>query len=135
MGTELNCPGDEVDHLAAGLAGLDAPRPGLFGRFELAQRRRQRARGDVAELVAADAAVILDRVEPIGLLGFFRDVALAAELIGARDLEHRVPIDRRIILRGRRIVRRRHGGQVELLAGIGIDHGGIDQAVAAHPHL
>ena len=79
--------------------------------------------------------LFLISVEPIGQLGLFRNVAFAAELISGRDLQHRVPVDRRIILRGRRIVRRRHRGQVELFARIGFDHGRIDQAVAAHPHF
>jgi hypothetical protein len=83
--------------------------------------------------MAADAAVVLHQIEPIGQMGFRWNIALAAELVGARNFQHRVPVDRRIDLRRRGVVRRRHRGQVQLLAGIAIDLRRVDEAVAAHP--
>jgi hypothetical protein len=49
--------------------------------------------------------------------------------------QHRIPIDRRIILCRGGIVRRRNGGEIELLARLGLDLGRIDQSIAAHPDL
>ena len=37
----------------------------------------------LAELMAADAAVVLHQIEPVALLDLLGDVALAAELVGA----------------------------------------------------
>ena len=85
--------------------------------------------------MAADAGLVLDRGQPIGLGELFGNVALAVELIRGRDLQHRVPIDRRIILRGGGIVGRRHGGEVQTLARLAVGLGGIDQAIAAHPYF
>ena len=103
---------------------------------EFTQARRERARGELAHLMAADAAVVLHQVEPVALLDLVGDVAvLLAELAGVRNLQHRIPVDRRIVFCRLGLVRRRHRGQVQLLAGLAVDLGGIDQAVAAHPHL
>jgi hypothetical protein len=44
-------------------------------------------------------------------------------------------MDRRIILRGRGLVRRRHRGQVQPPAGLAVDLRGVDEAIAAHPDL
>ncbi len=89
---------------------------------ELAEPFRERARRELAHLMATDAAVVLHQVEPIGLLDLLRNVAvLLAELAGRRDFQHRVPIDRRVILRRGRLVGRRHRAQIELLAGLAVD--------------
>ena len=133
IGVEAEIAGDEIDHQRAGLAGLHAARPGFFRGFEFAKSLRQRARGEVAELVAADAAVVLHGVEPVGLLDLVGNVAVAAELIGAGNFQHRIPVDRRIDFRGFRGIRRRHGFEIELLAGLGFDLRRIGEAIAADP--
>src|ERR1700674_1569918 len=76
----------DVDHQLAGLSGLGAADPGLFAGFEIPERLRDRARGQLAELMAADAAIVLDQIEPIELPDTAGDVAVTAELVGARDL-------------------------------------------------
>ena len=128
-----------VEHLFAGLPGLDAAEPRFFGSIELAQRiryvLRERARGKLAQLMAADAAVVLHRVEPVALGYLGGNCALAAELARLRNLHHRIPIDRRIVLRRGRLVRRHHRLQIEILAGRGFDLRRIDQPVAAHPDV
>ena len=106
-------PRQLVSHLLTGLAGLNAAHPGFFSRLELAERRRDCAGRQLAQLMTADAADVLHLLEPVGLGEFVRNAVLAVELTGLRDLQHRVPVDRRIILRGRRLVRRHHRGQVE----------------------
>src|SRR5439155_416314 len=58
-----------------------------------------------------------------------------AKLIGIRDLEHRVPVDRRIVLRRRRIGRRRDRAEIQWLAQLAVDLRRIDEAVATDPHL
>src|SRR6185295_18867274 len=84
----------EADHLHARLSGLDAAQPGvrvdavLLGEELLGDR----ARRELADLMAADAAIALDGVE----INFLRDVRgeglAGAELFFARDLHHRVPV-------------------------------------------
>ena len=71
--------------------------------------------------MAIAAAIGLDEVEPLLLgLEIFRDavalVAGAGEAALVGDLDHRGPVDRRIILRRRGEARRDDGGQVEDLA-------------------
>ena len=124
-----------VDHQRRGLAGLDAPRPGFLATVEVAELRRDGPRRQLAELMTADAGLVLDRGQPIGLRQFVGNVALAVELIRGRNLQHREPINRRIILRGGRVVGRRRGGEVQTLARLAVDLGGIDQAIAAHPYF
>ena len=85
--------------------------------------------------MAADAGLVLDRGQPIGLGELVGNVALAVELISGRNFQHREPINRRIILRGGSVVGRRRGGEVQTLARLAVDLGGIDQAIAAHPHF
>ena len=127
--------GGDGDHVLAGLAGLDAADPGFFvGLDRVHVEFRNGAGRKLAELMAADAAVVLHAVEIVGDLDVRRRV-LAAEDLGLRDLHHREPVDRRIILRGLRLVRRRHGGQIELLAGLALHLRRIDEAVAAHPDV
>ena len=85
--------------------------------------------------MAADAGLILERGQPIDLRDVIRDVALTAELILARDFQHREPVDRRIVFCRLGVVCRGHGSQVDVLAGDGVDFRRIDEAVAAHPNL
>ena len=127
--------GQRIDHQRGGLARHGAAAPGVLARLELAERRRDRAGGQLAKLMAADAGPVLDHREPLGLGDLLGNVAFAAELAGLRDLEHRVPVDRRIVLRRRRLVRRRHRLEIELLARLAVDLRRVDEAVAAHPHL
>src|SRR6185312_13595400 len=54
-------------HGLAGLAGLDPPYPGIVHIVEMTELGLQRAGREIAELVAADAAIALDLVEPIVL--------------------------------------------------------------------
>ena len=105
VGRAAELAGRDVGHQFARLARLGAADPGVFAGLEVAERFRHRAGPGLAELMAADAAIVLDQVEIVGLLDVGRNVALAAELIGARDLHHRVPVDRRIIFRRRALVR------------------------------
>ena len=125
--------GQEVDHLLAGLAGLHAPHPRLGGGFERPEALRDRAGRELAELMAADAAVVLHGVEPALLGDLGRDVALAAELADRRDRQHRIPVDRRVVMRRRGRARRRRRREGEDAAGLGLHLLGIDEAVAAHP--
>src|SRR5262249_26015181 len=96
---------------------------------------RDGAGGEVAELMAADALAALERADPFDLGDIGRDVTLTAELVGARDLHHCVPVDRRIIHRRGGLTRRRHRRKIEMLTGLAVDLGGIDEAIAAHPDL
>ncbi len=95
---------------------------------------RDRAGRQLAELVAADAAVVLHAIEIVGELDVRRRF-LAAEYTGLGDFHHREPIDRGVILRGGRFARRGHGFQVEQLAGRALHFRRIDEAVAAHPDV
>ena len=99
----------------------------------MAERRRQRAGRFLAELMAADARPVLHNREPILLRDFLRNGALAAELALVRDLQQRVPVDRRIIMRRRGLVRRDHGGEIERLARNPAHFGRVDKPIAAHP--
>ena len=49
--------------------------------------------------------------------------------------QHRIPVDRRIILRRSRVVRRRRRLEIEVLPRLAVDLRRIDEAIAAHPHL
>ncbi len=124
-------PSDVVRHVGHRLAGRDAPRPGLDRGIEMAELLRNGTRRLVAELVAGVAAVGLREVEPLALTACFpyREFALL------RNLEHRIPVDRRIIFRRGGCARRDHRVEVDDFSGDGLDLEGIDQPVAAHPHL
>ena len=135
IGRTAEVAGQRIDHQRRGLARHGAAAPGVLARLELAERRRDRAGGQLAKLMAADAGPVLDHREPLGLGDLLGNVAFAAELAGLRDLEHRVPVDRRIVLRRRRLVRRRHRLEIELLARLAVDLRRVDETVAAHPHL
>src|SRR5687767_11640804 len=84
--------------------------------------------------MTADAAGILHRADPRVLREPRRDAALAAELIGRRNLEHRVPVDRGVVVRGGRFVWRWRRGDREPLARLGCGLRTIHEAVAADPH-
>ena len=132
-------PAEIRRHLQHRLAGLDAPLPGVGRRRELAERLRDRARRLVAELMTRVAAVGLDHVEPLGLaLEGGRDAVAvgsgAGEVALVRHLEHRVPVDRRIVFGGGGRARRHHRVQIEKAAGRGANLRRVDQAVATHPH-
>jgi hypothetical protein len=127
--------GEHVHHQRRGLTGLHAALPGLFAGLELAQRGGNRPRRELTELMAADASLILECRQPIHLRDVVRNIALAAELVLAGNFQHREPVDCRIILRRRRIVRRRHRRQVDVLAGLGFGLGRIDETITADPNL
>ena len=86
-------------------------------------RRRKR--------MAAIAAAGLDGVQP-GALAFHPP---QREFILRRHLQHREPVDRRIIFGGQFGTRRRHRGQVQSLARRGSHLWRIHQAIAAHPDV
>ena len=56
------------------------------------------------------------------------------ELALLRDLQHRVPVDRRVVFRRRGGVRRDDRLEVEDLSGRRLHLRRVDEAVAAHPH-
>ena len=57
--------GELVGHLLAGLAGLDAPHPGLLARLKWPNCAGIVRVSLLAELVAADAADVLHLLEPV----------------------------------------------------------------------
>ena len=127
--------GGDGHHVLAGLAGLDAAHPGFLVRLDRVHvELRNRAGRELAELMAADAAVVLHAVEIVGDL-HVRRTRPCCRRLRIRDLHHRVPVDRRIVFRRRRLVRRRHRGQIELLAGLALHLRRVDEAVAAHPDV
>ena len=84
--------------------------------------------------MAADAAVVLHRVQPVALRDILADTRMfAVEIARGRDVKHRVPVDRRIILRRGGSVWRDRRGQVELLSRLAGDFRAIHESVAAHP--
>src|SRR3989338_1058921 len=91
-----------VEHSFAGLPGLDAADPRLLGSGELAHRERnafrERARGKLAHLMAAHAGPVLYLGEITPERNFGGNLAFAAELVLVRNLEHGIPINRRIEL-------------------------------------
>src|SRR4029453_9698206 len=101
-----------VEHLFTGLPRLDAAEPRFFGSGKLAERvrylPRERARGKLAQLMAPEPTVVLHRIEPFGLRYVGRNCSLAVELARVRYLHHGIPINRRIVFRRRRFVRRHH---------------------------
>ena len=132
--------GQLAHHELRGLSRLHPAYPGLFGSVEVPQGGLDGARGKLAELVAANAAVVFHFVEPLGLrhLGgdsgiFTADGIVAVELVGGGNLQHRVPIDRRIILRCGGFVGSDHGGEIQMLAGFSHHFRAIHQSIAADP--
>ena len=125
--------GEPIDHPFPGLARGDAAHPGFLARFEFAERARDRARGFLAKLMAADAVDIVHPLAPDILRDLLRNLGAAAEILCRRNLHQRVPVDRRVIMSRRGLVRRRHRREIDLLAGLGAPLGRIHQPVAAHP--
>ena len=105
--------GDAVGHHLAGLAGGDAAHPGVLAGLELAELRRDGAGRLLAELMAADAVDVVHLLAPAVARDVLRNVGRAAEVLLRRNLHHHVPVDRRIIVRGRGRVRRGHRRQIE----------------------
>ena len=131
-------PAEGHGHVGLRLTGLEAACPCLDRIVGGSPFLRNRANTLGAERMARLARV-LDRVDPIVLRLHHRldAVALlagAGEFALVRNLEHRIPIDARIVFRGRGGSRRRYGGQVEILSGRRFHFGRIDQPIAAHPH-
>ena len=127
--------GEPVGHHLAGLSGRDAADPGVGAGVELAELRRDRARRLLPELMAADAVDIVHAHAPDVARDALRNVGMAAEILLGRQLHHRVPVDRRIVMRRRGRIRRDHRGVIERLAGLGAHLRRVDQPVAAHPDL
>ena len=125
--------GNPVRHHLARLTRLEAAHPGIPARLERTELRRDRAGGLLAELMAADAVDVVHLPQPVGLGDVLGNVGRAAEIARRRNLQHRVPVDRRIIVRRGRRVRRRHRRVVEHLPGLRAQLGRIHQPVAAHP--
>ncbi len=88
--------------------------PRLGAGVELAELRRDRPRRLLAELMTADAVGVVHLPDPVVARDVLRDVGVAAEILGRRNLHHRVPVDRRIVVRRRGRARRGHRRQVEL---------------------
>src|SRR5206468_9740577 len=107
--------GEPVHHELAGLAGGDTASPRFRPRLELTELGRNGPRRLLTELMAADAVSVVHPVAPDFLCDVLRNVSGAAEILRRRDLHHRVPVDRRIIVCRRPRVRHRHRGEVELL--------------------
>src|SRR5262249_24375864 len=115
--------GNPVGHLLAGLPGLDAAHPRFCAGLELAEGGRDRPGRLLAQLMAADAVDVVYLPEPVLASDVLRDITRAAELARRRNFQHREPIGCRIILRCRRLIRRRHRAQIELLARLAVDLG------------
>ncbi len=128
---ELSC--NAIGHHRTGLAGVYATHPGFLVRFEFAERFGNRARGKLAELVTADAVHVVHLTQPVIDGNAFRDAALATEFAQRRNLHHRVPIGRGIILGRRPLIGGNDGSEIELLTGLGVHFLRVDQSVASHP--
>src|SRR6516225_2586533 len=121
-----------IDHLHHGLAGLDAPLPGLDRGFESSERWGNGARRAVAELMAGEAAIGLDDVKP-SLLALDATDAATLKFALIRHLEHRKPVDCGKILGRRSRVGCRNGGQIEPAARNGGRLRRVGEPIAAHP--
>ena len=136
---EGTIPLDGLDHVLAGLPGLNPAHPRVLARLEVTQQRRQRTRRLGADGVTVEAAVGLEFAQELRLRLHSRVDAVAVvpgtgEFVRARHVEHREPVHRRIIFGRSGFVRRRHRGQVDDLARCRGDLRRVDQAIAAHPH-
>jgi hypothetical protein len=86
--------------------------------------------------VTADTAGVFHRADPVRLRQARRNRGvLAAELIGSGDREHRVPVDGRVIVGRGGLAGRRHGGDVQPLAGPGSALRAVNKTVSASPHV
>ena len=130
---------DRTDHIVLCLSRLNAPRPCFRRIIEMAERGGDRARAEGADPVAGDAAGGLDNIQPCRVtLDVLRHVLVAVragEVALVRDVQHRKPVDRRVILRGGRRIRRRHGRQIDGLPRRRHDPRRVDESVAAHPDI
>ena len=132
-------PADVGHHLHHGLPRLDPACPRFLRRAEVAQLLWNGAGRLVAELMAGVAAVRLHDVEPLGLApkGGRRAIAVGSgtgELALLRHLEHRVPVNGRVVLRRGGGARGHHGAQVEGSARRALHRCRVDETVTAHPH-
>ncbi len=117
-------------HVAASLAGLHAANPGLLVVVELTQCFGDDARRVVAHLMAADAAVVGHAVA-ITIEPAFE----IRELLVTRQIQHRVPGDGRIDLRGDPGVGGNDRIQIYAVAGTCGDLLRVREAVAPDPDL
>ena len=85
--------------------------------------------------MAADAAIAFHRVEPARLGDVLADAGMGAELVGGGNLQHRVPVDRRVVLRGGGLVGRGHARNADLRARARLALRAVHEPVAARPHL
>jgi len=99
-------PADRTDHIIGGLPDLDAIFPGGRRGIKMAEGLGYGPRRGIAQLMAGVAAVRLDDVKPLLLALHLRGHAVAVRLcpgagkfVRRRDVQHRVPVDGRIILR------------------------------------
>ena len=102
---------------------------------EFTERLRYGARGELAQLMAAHAAVVLHDVEIAVLRDVLGNLRGAAELACVRNVHHRIPIDRRIIFRGVSFAGSDDRAVIDDLARLALDLGGIHKAIAAHPDV
>ena len=121
-------------HLLTRLARAHAPHPRRRRHGELAERLGDGARCLLHELVAADAGVVLHLVQPVGLLDVLRDLSLAAEVGGARNVQHREPVDAGVVLRRSGLIGSNRGGEVDQLSRRGRLLRTVDETIAARPH-
>ncbi len=112
---------------------MNAAHPGIRAGIELAESCGNVPGRFLANLMTTDAADVLHLLQPVILRKLFGNVALAAELAGGWNFHHRVPVDRRIIMRRLRFARRRHRRVIEKLARLCAELGRIHQTVAAYP--
>ena len=133
-------PAEVGGHLRQRLPRLDAALPGVRRRREVAKLFRDGAHRLGADRVAAVTAVGLHNVEPL-LLALQRLVDAVAvrpragEFAPLRHPEHRVPVDRRVVLRRGRGAGRGHRGQVEDLARHRLHLRRVHEPVTAHPDV
>ena len=85
--------------------------------------------------MAADAAGVLHGADPIHLGQARRDAARAAELIGGGNLQHRVPVDRWVVVRRGCLARGDHCGNGNPLSGLRARLRTVYQAVTTCPDL
>jgi hypothetical protein len=130
---------EPTDHRRSRLPGLHAAHPGLSWSREIREKRRNRARVFVAELMAGFAAIGLDEVNPLVLaFDVGRDAVAswsrAGKFTSFGHLEKGIPVIRRIELRGRRPIRRDGRLQIDNFSRLALHLRGIHQAVTARPH-
>ena len=130
--------GRGADHLTHGLPRLDTPGPGVARIGEVPEPRWDGSCARRAERMAGQAAMRFNRGDPVVLVRhtWIDAVALrtsTGEFALRRDLEHRIPVNRRIIFGRRLFVRCQHGAQIEVAARLGVDLVGVDEAIATHP--